>query len=141
MHGYEKIVNARFNSSAEQLQGVRDAIRNALVKKGCSIDFIDDFVLASNEACANIILHAYKGDASGNILLEMYYRPNEVIVCFTDYAEKVDLDLCKSRSLEEIRPGGLGIHFMKELMDDVRFLENRNGSGNVLQMKKKLLPA
>ena len=55
-----------------------------------------------------------------------------------DFAAAVDLDKIKSRDLKDIRPGGLGVHFIAEIMDDFRFGHLENGSGNYLEMKKKI---
>jgi sigma-B regulation protein RsbU (phosphoserine phosphatase) len=82
--------------------------------------------------------HAYKGNCTGEIILAILREQDEITVRLTDFAEPVDTSACKSRQLDELRPGGLGVHFMSELMDDVRFLETDAGVGNLLQMKKKI---
>ena len=125
MPGYEPLVATRFLSSPDQLQNIRDTIREVLRENNCPAQFIDDFVLAVNEACANI-------------LLKIHQRQDEIRVRLTDFAEPVDKSACKSRQLDEIRPGGIGVHLMNELMDDVRFLETKAVVGNILQMKKKI---
>ena len=40
--------------------------------------------------------------------------------------------------LDDIRPGGLGVHFIHELMDQVEFLQPSGETGNILQMKKQI---
>jgi sigma-B regulation protein RsbU (phosphoserine phosphatase) len=139
MHGYEPLVETRILSSPDQLRNIRDTIREVLRQNNCPLQFIDDFVLAVNEACANIMQHAYKGQCSGDIILEIHRKQNEILVRLTDFAEPVDKTACKPRQLDEIRPGGLGVHFMHELMDEVRFLETETGVGNILQMRKKII--
>ena len=138
MHGYEPLVATRFLSNPDQLRNIRDTIREVLRQNNCPPQFIDDFVLAVNEACANIMQHAYKGQCSGDIILEIHQQQDEICVRLTDFAEPVDKSACKSRQLDEIRPGGIGVHLMNELMDDVCFLETEAGVGNILQMKKKI---
>jgi anti-sigma regulatory factor (Ser/Thr protein kinase) len=138
MPGYELLVAARFLSSPDQLRDIRDTIREVLRQNNCPPQFIDDFVLAVNEACANIMQHAYKGQCSNDIILEIHQRQDEIRVRLTDFAAPVDKSACKSRQLDEIRPGGIGVHLMNELMDDVRFLETEAEVGNILQMKKKI---
>ena len=138
MHGNKLLVETRFRSDPDQLQNIRDTIRAVLKKNKCPPPFIDDLVLAVNEACANIMQHAYKGKCTGKIILALLRKQDEITVRLTDFAEPVDKSACKSRQLDELRPGGLGVHFMNELMDDVRFLETKAGVGNILQMKKKI---
>ena len=138
MHGYEPLVETRILSSPDQLRNIRDTTRKVLRQNNCPLQFIDDFVLAVNEACANIMQHAYKGKCCGDIILEIHKKGDEIRVRLTDFAEPVDKSACKPRQLDEIRPGGLGVHFMHELMDEVRFLETKAEIGNILQMKKKI---
>ena len=138
MHGNKLLVETRFHSDPDQLRNIRDTIRAVLQKIKCPPPFIDDLVLAVNEACANIMQHAYKGKCTGEIILAILREQDEITVRLTDFAEPVDTSACKSRQLDELRPGGLGVHFMSELMDDVRFLETDAGVGNLLQMKKKI---
>jgi len=138
MAGYEPLVVTRFLSNPGQLQNIRDTIREVLRENNCPPQFIDDFVMAVNEACANIMQHAYKGKCHGDIILEIHQYQDEIRVRLTDFAEPVDKSACKSRQLDEIRPGGIGVHLMNELMDDVRFLETKADIGNILQMKKKI---
>ena len=138
MHGNETLVETRFRSDPDQLRNIRDTIRAVLRENKCPGQFIDDLVLAVNEACANIMQHAYKGKCTGEIILALLRKQDEITVRLTDFAEPVDTSACKSRQLDELRPGGLGVHFMNELMDDVRFLETQAGVGNILLMKKKI---
>ena len=138
MQGNKLLVETRFRSDPDQLRNIRDTIRAVLQKNNCPGQFIDDLVLAVNEACANIMQHAYKGKCTGEIILAILREQDEITVRLTDFAEPVDTSACKSRQLDELRPGGLGVHFMNELMDDVRFLETDAGVGNLLQMKKKI---
>ena len=44
----------------------------------------------------------------------------------------------KPRDLNDIRPGGLGTHFMRETMDEVEFLISPDGGGNLLRMTKQI---
>ena len=44
----------------------------------------------------------------------------------------------KPRDLDDVRPGGLGTHFMAEVMDRVEFLTPPEGGGNLLRMVKRI---
>ncbi|MGA8259306.1 MAG: ATP-binding protein, partial [Arenicellales bacterium] len=55
-----------------------------------------------------------------------------------DFAEPIDTSQVKPRPLDTIRPGGLGTHFMREVMDEVEFLPPPFGGGNLLRMVKRI---
>ena len=61
-----------------------------------------------------------------------------VVVRVRDFAAPVDPEKLKPRDLADVRPGGLGIHFIKNLMDSAVFLPGADGIGNVLQMTKRV---
>ena len=87
----------------------------------------------------NIIQHAYGADISGDIIVEVWRSGNEWIFRLTDFGEPVDKTKVRARDLDDIRPGGLGVHFINEVMDEVEFLDNegveKKLKGNILQMK------
>ena len=86
----------------------------------------------------NIIQHAYGEKHKGEIILEIIDVQGELVFRLTDFAETVDKSCIKSRDLNDIRPGGLGVHIINEVMDKIEFLDPPDGVGNVLEMKKKL---
>ncbi|HSJ42739.1 MAG TPA: ATP-binding protein, partial [Xanthobacteraceae bacterium] len=55
-----------------------------------------------------------------------------------DEAPAVDPDKITSRDLGDCRPGGLGVPFIRALMDDWQFEPGTDGKGNVLRMRKRL---
>ncbi|MCU7811186.1 MAG: ATP-binding protein, partial [Candidatus Thiodiazotropha sp. (ex Notomyrtea botanica)] len=67
------------NLSAEptQLQGMREKLRMALTEIGIPQSIQEQLVLAVNEACMNIIQHAYCGNAKGEIRLSLEDTPNQ----------------------------------------------------------------
>ena len=92
----------------------------------------------SNEACMNIIQHAYGDTFEGEIVLEIFDRHDHLVFKLTDFAECSDKCNIKPRDLTDIRPGGLGVHLMKEAMDDVSFIDGPNKQGNVVVLTKKI---
>ncbi len=105
---------------------------------GCQPDITDKLVIAVNEACMNVIQHAYKGDDSGEIVLEILNNNNRLLFRLQDYAAPIDLDSVKPRALKDIRPGGLGVHFIQEIMDECEMGHLEGGVGNYLEMIKKI---
>ena len=71
-------------------------------------------------------------------MVEILNNGKELLFRITDFAEPIDRNCVKSRDLDDIRPGGLGVHLIHELMDDVRFLDYCGIAGNILEMKKTI---
>lgn len=135
----KRILNIRFHAAADQLKKIRDTVRQAMDTHGCYPEITDKIVLAVNEACMNIIQHAYGKKECGDIILEIFHNQNEVTVLITDFAKPIDITKCKPRDLKDIRPGGLGTHFISKLMDGFEYRIGPKNTGNVLEMKKKIL--
>ena len=96
--------------------------------------------LAVDEALANIIRHGY--EQRENELIEIYVwtlsKPNRGIrIMIEDEAPQVDPEKIKGRSLDNVRPGGLGVHIMREVMSTCRF-ERRENKGMRVIMEKTL---
>ena len=50
----------------------------------------------------------------------------------------IDIEKVKPRDLSDVRPGGLGTHFIREVMDEVVFLVSPEGCGNLLKLVKRI---
>jgi len=99
-------------------------------------------VLAVDEALTNIIRHAYRGQ-KGRPIKVSFRRirarqggaPREALeIELADRGVNVKRAKLSGRPLEEVRPGGLGLHFIRESMDAVEF--RRKNGGNRLRMVK-----
>ena len=132
----QRLLTKRFKAHAEELKVLRDELRVTTSGKVLSPPDAERFILAVNEACMNVIQHAYKGDSTGEIVVEVFNHEAEVEVRITDFALPVDPKQIRPRALQQVRPGGLGTHFMQELMDDVHYLPYDSSAGNCLVMKK-----
>lgn len=133
-----RLAEIRFASRPDQLPEVRSVVRKAVKTQGYIPDVANCIVLAIDEACANVIKHAYGEALTGDIILEILSKSDETIFRLTDFAPPIDKKSVRSRDLEDVRPGGLGVHFIHEVMDEVEFLEPPEGVGNILEMRKKL---
>jgi anti-sigma regulatory factor (Ser/Thr protein kinase) len=127
-----------FLSRADKLKPVRDAVRLLAQRVGCSDANIDCMVMAINEACMNVIQHAYGIKEDGEVILEFWQDGQDMVIRIHDFAEKIDRSNIKSRDLDDIRPGGLGVHLITKMMDSVEYLDGQDGVGNMLQMRKRL---
>ncbi len=131
------LLELHFPSRAEQLQAVRDEVRETMGEINCLACDINCAVIAINEACMNIIQHAYGEGLEGNIILQIFDLKDDLLFRLIDFANPVDARKIKSRDLDDIKPGGLGVHMINEVMDDCRFLKCPEGVGNIFQMRKR----
>lgn len=94
--------------------------------------------LAVDEALCNVINHGYAKQPSGRIWISVWEIPGDppgVKVIIEDNAKQVDPETIRSRDLDDVRPGGLGVFIIREIMDEVRY-EKRPEGGMRLTMTK-----
>ena len=101
---------------------------------------INRIELAVDEACSNIIDHAYGGQR-GEITIEVAgERDRNLVIVITDQGKPFDpgtvQEYVPSASLDEAKVGGLGLHLMRQTMDQVCFEFGVPGVGNRLTMEK-----
>jgi anti-sigma regulatory factor (Ser/Thr protein kinase) len=131
-----QLLHKRFAALSEQLRQVREWVRDTALSCGISEEHAARIVIGVNEACMNIITHAY-GAEPGDIELDISLQDAQLVIQLTDFARTVDCSKIKSRDLDDIRPGGLGVHFIQEVMDEVEYRPRTQGDGNIVVMKVK----
>jgi sigma-B regulation protein RsbU (phosphoserine phosphatase) len=128
----------RIPARPDALRGMRDALRERLrawqVDDACATDV----VMAVDEACQNVIRHAYRGEPDGAIELEVRRAGDELRIAVRDFAPPVDPARIRPRDLDDVRPGGLGTHLIRSTMDHTEFGRPPSGPGNLLRMVKRL---
>jgi sigma-B regulation protein RsbU (phosphoserine phosphatase) len=134
----EVLAELRVPARPDRLRLLRAGVTAAAEACGFSGDGLCDIVLAVDEACQNVIRHAYKGESEGALVIALLRDAEHLIVLVRDYAPTVDVGAVKSRALDDIRPGGLGVHLMHEVMDECGFLPPPSGQGNLLRMAKRI---
>lgn len=122
---------------ADSLKMVRRAVDQAALSCGFSKEQCQDLVLAVDEACQNVVRHAY-ADSEGDMAVDIRREGTHFTILIRDFAAPVDVDKIKPRDLDDVRPGGLGVHFIREVMDDVEHLSPPDGQGNLLRLKKAI---
>jgi serine/threonine-protein kinase RsbW len=129
------------DSSLERLSEIADFVELAARESGMNDDQVYDVQMAVDEACANVIEHAYRGRPDGTIDIRCEKRGKEFVVTIQDLGERFDpKQVARPRTndpLSKRNIGGLGLFFMHKLMDKVTF-EFTSGSGNRLTMVKKV---
>ncbi len=131
-------------SDPELLSVVRSAIKQLARVTGLPEKACRGVTLAVDEALTNIIRHAYQNrrgqpievscrrlgpDASGR-------RSHRLEFLLVDRGRGADPSELRGRPLDRVRPGGLGTHFIKEIMDEVEY--ERSGKRNRLRLVKYL---
>ncbi len=144
----DRLLRLEFKSRPDRLKLVRAMVGETARACGSGENDVRDIIIAVDEACQNVIRHAYGDDPGGDIILEVVRYPGGIEFLLKDFAETVDPTKIKPRDLDDIRPGGLGVHFMREVMDEVEFLplprEDKEAKdkefvgGNLLRMLKRL---
>lgn len=132
------VVELKIPSQYDRLKILRAAIHRAAESLGCSADTVEELVLALNEACMNVIQHAYHDAGNGEVVLRVYQEGDTLLFRLIDFSDPVDVSKIRPRDLDDIRPGGLGTHFINEIMDEVHYLPLEPGRGNILEMRKKI---
>lgn len=128
-------------SRTENLTTVREFVSSAVEEVNIPQDIAGDIVLAVDEACTNIIKHAYKFIPDGDITIKLKYSEKKITVEITDQGSPFSPDTVPTPDLkkyfEEKRVGGLGMYLMKSLMDDVHY-KSVPGKYNQVLLTKKL---
>ena len=126
-------------SHPKYLAQIRGVIRKITHAIGFSEEDSDHIILAVDEACSNIIKHSYMNDSQKKIDLCIEIHAEELRIQITDYGKQCDIRQMKPRALEDIRPGGLGIYIMNQVMDSVKY-DCSSPKRNQISMTKRLKP-
>ncbi len=128
-------IEFRVPSDPKVLKIVRLSVSWLCELAGFSEEERNSTTLAVDEACSNIIRHAYQGDQHQPIIITCKLLDNGIEITLQDFGRSVREEEIKPRDLDEIRPGGLGVHLIKSVMDVVQYESNEN-EGNKLTLAK-----
>ena len=134
----EKLLHLVFRSAPDRLKMVRAGVVAAAGACGFDPDTAVDIALAIDEACANVIVHAYGCRGDAEIVLDIYRLRGGIRLRVRDFGPPVAPDAIRPRPLDAVRPGGLGSHFIHEIMDEARLERAADGRGNVLDLTKRI---
>jgi serine/threonine-protein kinase RsbW len=126
-------------SHPKYLHLMREMVKKVTAITGMSKKETADIVLAVDEACANIIKHGYRNQPCGTINLYFDIRQTELCITIEDFGRQWDPANLPPRDLDEIRPGGLGIHIIHCVMDCVEF-DCSSSTRNQVRMVKRFRP-
>lgn len=138
------LLKLELESNPEALTLVRAAIERATEALHFQPAESRAVVRSVDEALANVMRHAYGGKPGYPIEVTCRrLRPAKdekgaagIEIVLRDSGVAVDPSKLRGRPLDEIRPGGLGLHFMRQSMDEVQF--SRSQGQNQLRLVKYL---
>jgi anti-sigma regulatory factor (Ser/Thr protein kinase) len=130
-------IRLSFQSHTRFLAPVRTVVQEATALVGLSEEEAAEVVLAVQEGCTNVIRHCYKDCPDERIDMVLTFTEDTLEIRIDDYGEFVDPTEIQSRQLDDVRPGGLGVHLMKKVMDSVEYAANAWG-GTSLTLVKRL---
>lgn len=130
-------------SKTDNLEIIRSFVSHVAELVGFNADETYKIELAVDEACANIIKHAYEkinNDHEIDLVIELDF--DKMVIYVTDHGKGFDVKNILNKDvkeyLAEMRVGGLGIHLIKALMDDVEFI-SKPGEKTQVKMTKYLM--
>ena len=92
-------------------------------------------IIAVDEALQNVMRHAY--DMKPDQLIDIFFK--KTVLCdfevkIRDYGKQLPLENIKSRDLKELRPGGLGVYFIKKCSKSSEYKHLHDGTGTELTL-------
>lgn len=130
---------AIFPAKFDQLDSIRQFATQAAADAGMDESSACSVEMAMDEACSNIIEHAYEGMPTGDIECTCDSDGQTLTIIVRDHGQTFDVTAVAqpdiSAALEDRPIGGLGVYLMRKLMDEVHY-ERMGESGNVLTMVK-----
>ena len=128
-----------FEINSASLKDVRTFAREVFNKFSALENHKDELVLAIAEAAQNIVKHAYNNqETKDKMEIKISCKNGELEIGFFDKGKPVVPENIQHRKLDDIKPGGLGTYFIKEIMDEAIFKKNQKGWINHLILTKKI---
>lgn len=117
--------NLKVSSSSGNLETIREFINDIARLAGFDVESASQIELAVDEACTNVIKHAHKFNSNKSLELSVQFDSDKIEIVISDNGKGFDITQVSKPDLEkyihEAKKGGLGIHLMRNLMDEVRF--------------------
>jgi sigma-B regulation protein RsbU (phosphoserine phosphatase) len=135
----ERTFEVTVPADARYLRMVR-SFCESLLEDRFDAEVVGLLVLALDEACANIIKHCPEVAAGRQMTLQVALSRAEAKFRLRDFCSVADVPRVKPRDLADLRPGGLGTHFIATIMDQVRFEPEPGMPGRVALVLVKNMP-
>ena len=134
-----RAVKVELPSQTDYISLVRQFVGGVAKKAGFNDLDIEKIELAIDEACSNVLQHAYKFASNNRYAIEIAIANSKLNIIITDQGDsftfngEVVPDI--EKHVSELKIGGLGIFIMQQMMDEVNY-ESLPECGNVLRMVK-----
>ncbi len=129
----------KISTQSTNLKIIRDFISDIANKAGFDESASCDIALAVDEACTNVIKHAYRGGDDKEITVKVRYDPEKIIITISDTGKGFDSILEDEteiqKRLSRMQRGGLGIHLIQKTMDEVLFDSETDSVNSVIMTK------
>ena len=128
-----------FQVDSSNLKHVRSFCREVFERLNINQELKDELVLAIAEAAQNIVKHAYKNEKTDDKMeIKISVSDGHLEIGFFDKGRPVDNSNVRHRKIDDVKPGGLGTFFIKQIMDAVVFKEGEKPWINHLILSKNL---
>ena len=125
-------------SSTRYLEDVRDFVARHALDAKFGPDEVEQLKMAVDEACTNVIEHAYKGETERPIDVAVIVKPDRFMVRIRDKGTSFDPSVYRAPDLAHFarnrKTGGFGVHIMRQLMDLVEY-RTRGGTNECCMVK------
>lgn len=137
----KKRYHLRIPSQTDNLEIIREFVTRIARQVGFRDEDIGKIELAVDEACTNVIEHAYGYNDKKPIQVDILFDQQKLSVTISDRGKGFDPKKLKppdmKKYMEDMRRGGLGVHLMQRLMDEIDF-DIKPGKKNMVRMVKYL---
>ncbi len=141
MPAIEKKFTLHVPSSTENLALIREFVSSIGTQSGLDSSEVAQLELAVDEACANVIEHAYGHDTTKEVIVRATFDGETLRIDVEDTGRGFDPDSVQPEELERLiherKSGGLGMRLMKTIMDEVHY-DIEPGKKNELHMLKRI---
>ena len=128
-----------FVVDSSNLKHVRTFCREVFERLNINQGLKDELILAIAEAAQNIVKHAYKNEKTEDKMeIQISVENGHLEIGFSDKGRPVEKEKIRHRKIDDIKPGGLGTFFIKQIMDAVVFKEGEKPWINHLVLTKNL---
>ncbi len=114
-------ISLSFFSVPRLLRTVRCVVTETADLAGFSEEERHKICLAVDEACSNIIRHSYRERTDGKIILTCRIEAGALRISLRDFGEKFDAKQIDPPDPQDVKPGGLGVSMIQEIMDEVEY--------------------
>ena len=141
MASIERIFMLQVPSNTEHLAMIRDFVNGIGIRAGMPASEVAKLEMAVDEACANVIEHAYGPEVTKEVSVKATIDDETVQIDVVDTGKGFDPGEIPQLNLDQLvaerKSCGLGMRLMKTLMDEVHY-EMIPGKKNELRMIKRL---